>query len=284
MKKAIRPEDPVIIYLISLALCQLAALALAKIFPDGGDGFVFASYAAPQVFYIGVTAAYMGIGRVRFSLLPAREGVRGAHYAVAAAMGIGLFFFALLPNFGLQKLFAMMDKAPTVTVPDLSSAGGCIAALFCMCLLPSVGEELLFRKAFCDGFASYGEVTAILLSGFLFGISHLNLAQTLHQVFLGCVLAYLYLKTGNVTLTALIHFINNALALFLTRITGEGMWNNIVILAVSTAAGLVVLSLCAWYLMKRTPRLSIKKETKPSFFVIAFVVLLTLLWLVAAIL
>ena len=222
-RRRIRPEDGVIVYLISFLVMQLLSLALSA---TEGDLKTYLSYLIPQVCYIGVSAVYLIATRTEFRFLPRRENLKAWHYGLAVTAALGIFFFALLPNYGLQILFEKIGKTATVTVPALDEAKDYVLCLITLCILPSIGEELVFRKIFCDGFSAYGGRIAVAMSGVLFGLSHLNLAQTVHQVFLGCLLAYLYMKTSNITLTVLIHFINNFLALFLTSITGAEMWNN----------------------------------------------------------
>lgn len=281
--RAIRPEDPVIIYLVSLLLYAVGGFIIGSAFPDGGDAYVFLAYALPQVCYIAVTFIYMRARKVSFRLLPPAAEIKVSHYVIAVAMGLGLFFFALLPNYGLQLLFELAGKNPTVTVPDLTKPLNIVLAVVIICVLPAVGEELVFRKSFCDGFASYGNAAAIILSGLIFGLSHLSLAQTVHQVFLGCVLSYLYIKTRNVTLTGLIHLLNNVLALFLPGITGAEIWNNITVLGISCAAGAAAFALSVVFLVRRAPRVELKKGERPSYFVIGFMALLAVLWIIAAV-
>ena len=217
-KRRIRPEDGVIVYLISFLLMQLMSLALSG---TEGDLKTYLSYLIPQVCYIGVSAVYLIATRTEFRFLPRRENLKAWHYGLAVTAALGIFFFALLPNYGLQILFEKIGKTATVTVPALDEAKDYVLCLITLCILPSIGEELVFRKIFCDGFSAYGGRIAVAMSGVLFGLSHLNLAQTVHQVFLGCLLAYLYMKTSNITLTVLIHFINNFLALFFTLFGGN---------------------------------------------------------------
>lgn len=281
IKRAIRPEDPVIIYLISLLLCQIGGVILASSLPTDGEAYIFLAYAIPQAVYIITTAIYFAATKTEFRFLPKRSYLKPLHYGVAIILGLGLFFGMLLPNYGVQLLFNLIGKAPTVTLPLMNTPGTAVLGLFVICVLPAIGEELVFRKAFCDGFASFGRI-AVLLSGLIFSLSHLNLAQTVHQFFLGCILAYLYMKTGNITLTVIIHFLNNALVLFLPAVTGNEIWQNMTVLAVCCAVGLAIAALSVLYFVKKTPPLNAEKKAKPSPFVIGFIVIMVVLWGVSA--
>ncbi len=70
-------------------------------------------------------------------------------------------------------------------------------------------EELLFRKLLVDRIAPMGQWAAILTSGIFFGLFHGNLDQFFYAALLGCLLAYIYLNTGNVFVTVAIHAVIN---------------------------------------------------------------------------
>ncbi len=83
--------------------------------------------------------------------------------------------------------------------------------LIFMVLLGPVFEELLMRRMLCDRVIKYGQGTAILLSGLLFGLFHGNLNQFFYAFAIGCFLAFIYVKTGNVKYTIGIHMLINFL-------------------------------------------------------------------------
>ncbi len=285
-KRTIRAEDSIIIFLSAFCLYNVIGVILASLMDTESTAYIFVSYAVPQVCYIAAAVVYLKCLKIDFRFLPQKSDIFPLHYAVAVGLGVGLFFFALLSNYGINLLFSLLGKTPTVTLPDLSSPVNIVLAAVIICVLPAIGEELIFRKVLVDGFSEYGAALAIILSGVLFSLSHLNLAQTVHQLFLGCMLSYLYIKTKNITLTVIIHFINNCLALFLPLFTGEATWNNLTVLGISFAAGGVILALSLIYLIKKVkkiPHLSEEERKKPSVFTIGTVAIMAVLWLVAAI-
>jgi membrane protease YdiL (CAAX protease family) len=76
-------------------------------------------------------------------------------------------------------------------------------------ILAPVFEELIFRKAIIDRVGRYGELTAIVLSALTFGLFHMNLIQFFYAFGLGVIFAYLYLNTGRVRYTIMLHMIIN---------------------------------------------------------------------------
>ena len=92
----------------------------------------------------------------------------------------------------------------------------------CTCICAPFGEELLFRKLLIDRTRRYGDFTAILLSGILFGLFHSNLFQFFYAAMAGMILAYVYTRTGKylycVAMHASINFMGSVVSLGLSRL------------------------------------------------------------------
>lgn len=91
-------------------------------------------------------------------------------------------------------------------------------------VIAPIGEELMFRKLLIDRTRRWGDGLSILLSGLLFGLFHGNLFQLFYAAMLGCVLAYVYTRTGRlapcVGLHALVNFLGGILPTLLQRWIG----------------------------------------------------------------
>ena len=72
-------------------------------------------------------------------------------------------------------------------------------------VLAPVFEELVFRKVLVDHVLPFGEWPAILFSGITFGLFHGNLTQFFYATVLGMILAYVYIRWGNILYTIGIH-------------------------------------------------------------------------------
>ncbi len=91
-------------------------------------------------------------------------------------------------------------------VSDLASASGAsLETVVAFVVLAPVFEELVFRKVLVDRVLPYGEWPAILFSGITFGLFHGNLTQFFYAFLLGAILAYVYIRTGNILYTMGIH-------------------------------------------------------------------------------
>lgn len=94
-------------------------------------------------------------------------------------------------------------------------------AMLMVAVLAPIFEELVFRKLIIDRTRRYGELTAIMYSSIAFGLFHCNLYQIFYAFAIGVVLGYVYVRTGNVLLTIIIHFIINSTSSVLAPLAPE---------------------------------------------------------------
>jgi len=83
--------------------------------------------------------------------------------------------------------------------------------LFLMAVTPAFCEEIVFRGVVYGGYRRGGnKFWAVILSGFMFGIMHMNLNQALYAFAIGILLALLFEATDSIVTTMLFHFIYNS--------------------------------------------------------------------------
>ncbi len=84
--------------------------------------------------------------------------------------------------------------------------------LFTYAVLPAVVEELVFRGWFVAALQPAGERCALITSALLFGLAHGNLTQMPFAFMLGLLFGWLFLRTGRLWPSMVIHFLNNAMS------------------------------------------------------------------------
>ncbi len=94
--------------------------------------------------------------------------------------------------------------------------------LFTVVIAP-IGEEFVFRRCLCDRLKKYGDITAILVSSWMFGCFHGNVFQIVYAFSVGCVLSYVYLRSGKLRYSVMIHAGINFLSGFLTSALSRGV-------------------------------------------------------------
>lgn len=289
MEREARKTDQkfaVICYIAAVCISTILTMIVGATVDKASPMYLYFTYLFPQLSYIGVFAVMFFVrNKNRFSSLLKRENVKGKDYIFASVIAVGLLFFAILPNSYVQKLFDAINLKASVVVPFFNEWYDYLLGLVVMCILPAIGEELVFRKAFCDGMEEVADYKTVLLCGALFALSHLNPAQTVHQFFLGCVLAFVYVKTKNITLTMLMHFLNNCIALFLTRITGDEIWNNnLTVMIVSCVVGAAVFALGIYLTHKKSGKMNNDKTGKIEPLTIVLTIVLAVAWAIFAVL
>jgi sodium transport system permease protein len=99
--------------------------------------------------------------------------------------------------------------------------GGIWFSIFVIGVLPGICEETLFRGYIIRGFEKQGITRAIIISGLLFGIYHLDPFRLIPASLLGMWLGFLLLKTNSIFVPIFAHFVNNSLAVMLNTYEGK---------------------------------------------------------------
>lgn len=100
-----------------------------------------------------------------------------------------------------------------------------LSNLILIVLIAPIVEELMCRKLIIDRLLPYSEVLAVLTSGLFFGLLHGNFYQFFYAAFLGLLFSYVYVRTGNILHTIVMHMIINftgsIIADFINKMTSD---------------------------------------------------------------
>ena len=122
-----------------------------------------------------------------------------------AALYIGNFIGQFISNFSS----ALLGRESGSVVGEMMRSMSPFNLLILTVILAPLFEELLFRKILIDRLLPYSERLAVFLSGLLFGLFHGNFQQFFYAFFVGCVFGYVYVKTGRIRHTILLHMMVN---------------------------------------------------------------------------
>ena len=98
--------------------------------------------------------------------------------------------------------------------------GNVLINLLCVSIFAPFFEEWLCRGMVLRGLLHKGvkPVWAIVASAAFFALIHMNPWQAIPAFLLGCLFGYVYYKTKSLSLTMLMHCVNNTLAVVLGQI------------------------------------------------------------------
>lgn len=142
---------------------------------------------------------------------------------VSVVIGIIVFFLNVYISSFFNSIISIFGYEHT---PSTSKYSGEIWALFlnlvCTAVLPAVAEETLHRGMLLSGNSSLGMKKSIIISGFLFGLFHLNIEQTFYAIIIGLFLGYICWGSNSIYPCMIIHFMNNAMSVFLSFARARG--------------------------------------------------------------
>jgi membrane protease YdiL (CAAX protease family) len=113
-------------------------------------------------------------------------------------------WFLLLERFGLSPL----ESAATMEATPLSF----LLNLIMSAVLPALLEEVAFRGFVLQSVRKLGDPAAIVISALLFGAMHENIWQIPFATMVGLILGWIVVKTENIWIAVIIHFLNNTVA------------------------------------------------------------------------
>lgn len=137
------------------------------------------------------------------------------------SLGIGKFLIVLLMCYGVMILGNIIGLCVTNvigairgtqvqnSVMNVMSSNTIWVNIVIVGICAPIFEEIMFRKLLIDRVARYGEGIAVLLSGLMFGLFHGNFSQFFYAFFLGMIFAYVYVKTGKLKYTIILHILIN---------------------------------------------------------------------------
>lgn len=152
-------------------------------------------------------------------------------------MSVGQWILAFLICYGgmyvsniigviLTQIIGVIKGSPVTNgMFEVATSSNIPVNFFIMVICAPIAEEILFRKLLIDRTVKYGEATAVLFSGLLFGLFHGNLNQFAYAFTLGLFFGFVYVKTGNVRYTIYLHmlinFISSILGILVLKFVGE---------------------------------------------------------------
>ncbi len=122
------------------------------------------------------------------------------------AISFGIVFCANLTGLGvvqvIQKISGYTLKNPTDALLKDQNA---MLLVVMVALIGPILEEIVFRKLLIDAIGRYNAGVAVIISGVVFGIIHSNISQFFYTFAFGLFLGFIYLKTGRLLYTIIMH-------------------------------------------------------------------------------
>lgn len=119
---------------------------------------------------------------------------------------------------GLEDWMRRMDEQNNELVKLISRdprVGILLLNIFVMCVIPAVGEELLFRGTLQQIFQKWikNPHWAIWITAFIFSAIHFQISGFIPRMLIGAYLGYLFYWSGSLWLPIVAHFMHNSMSI-----------------------------------------------------------------------
>lgn len=195
-------------------------------------GMVFPEAAEEGWFNIVLTAVGVaGVGLPVFHVLMKRipDSEIGEQKKLSFGQFIGFFIICIAGtyisnmvgsfiNVLIELIKGLEVLNPLETFFDSNMILAMVYAVICAPIL----EELIFRKILLDKLRRFGDLPAILLTGFAFGIFHFNLSQFFYATVLGVFFAYITIRTNRLRYAIILHMMVNSIGAGVAPLVSKG--------------------------------------------------------------
>lgn len=203
-----------------VGLCLFIGMAVALAASYGWD-FLTGLYWQENDFFASNTWFWLGsivpMYLMGLALCLVLMGLKPGYVPHRQKLGFGGFVTALLICFFLMYSGNIIGTVLSFLITGGSAVNPVMEAVqdnnvlkyVSILICAPVLEELVFRKFILDRTRHFGEVTALILSAACFGLFHMNLFQFFYAFAIGLVFGYVYLRTGRIRYSMILHGVLN---------------------------------------------------------------------------
>ncbi len=166
--------------------------------------------------------------------------------------GVIAFTLATSPLITVVNLASQLFVENTVSTNSAQFLSlGAPLLIFFIGVLAPICEEVVFRGAIFSGMKKEGNVfKAILASGLLFGLLHMNVNQACYAFVIGVLLGFLVEATGSIFSSILYHVLVNATNAIMMVITSSAMSDELMETAQeAVSTGMLLNMVCVYFVL-----------------------------------
>ena len=132
-----------------------------------------------------------------------------------------VYFGSVISNVINVLFSAVGNLESSQSIPELTGAADTVGFFVLTVVIAPFIEEFFYRKLITGTLARWGWRTALLLGSLLFASSHGNIEQFCYTFTVGLVFGYVYLYTGRLGYSVLLHALLNFIGGFLTNLVNS---------------------------------------------------------------
>lgn len=200
-----------VVYLITVEILSFALISLLqKVAPEilSNTNYTLILSSAIQ-YLIAFPILYLVIKKV-----PAHKP-EGSEFPLKRFLKLAMvgMFLMYIGNYVSSMIMIYMEEllgfVPVNSIETILEQTNPILAIAIVGIIGPIVEELMFRKFFIDRLTPYGEAVAIFFPSLMFGLIHGNLYQFFYAFLLGVAFSYIYIRSGKIIYSTLLHIFVN---------------------------------------------------------------------------
>lgn len=145
------------------------------------------------------------------------------HVLLSFALGVLVTIFNLCVANLFSALLTLVGYETTSSglsiVPNFNNF---LIVVLYSAVLPAIFEEIAHRGLLLNAYKKYGIGKAMIISGLMFGLMHLNISQFFYASIVGVLLAFIVIVSDSIVPAIIVHFTNN----FLNTYVDFAAYNN----------------------------------------------------------
>ncbi len=237
-------------------------------------------FLASPIAFFSIFLLYNKASKISYSAVGFKIKVSWQNILLAIAIAVialfGLQYFINFIDVGLEKIGYELAE---LTIPNNNFGWLCLNTLL-IAILPAIGEELIFRGMILQGLRrNFSDALAILISALMFAVMHGSLQQFIYPILLGLITGWIVVRSGNLLLSIIVHFVNNFLVVlfdFLEKTTSIDIklpvswWGILISILLLVITGVILYLVDRLYFKHKNQTEEYKKELtkKPSLYLI----------------
>lgn len=216
-------SDGIILYAVGLVLLIYVGSLVQIKFGMGGIIMTqFMIISLPLIFAYYIKADFKEVFSLRVPKLK--------HILGSIVLWIGGYILIMIITQLILFLFPQNMEVAESLNETLFMKDKFLLNLLTIALLPAICEEIFFRGFIFSSFSKSKDKNksvklAIICSGVLFGIMHMDFIRIIPTSILGIIFAYSVYKSGSIFVSMLLHFLNNGIAIVVSHYTTGNVAN-----------------------------------------------------------
>ena len=172
-------------------------------------------------------------------------------FIVYIAISLTLMWIGNLIGLTITEILGNLTQSEIANpIVETINSSSIYANFILMVIMAPIFEEFIFRKLLIDRTIKYGKGVSILLSALIFGLFHGNINQFVYAFLMGGFFAYVYIKTGKIIYTILLHLTVNFFGSIISVIVGNSLNNmNTMVNPAIADAGILIIYFLVYVLI-----------------------------------